>query len=329
MSLEFTSEGTVVKHNGKTYWFKDNFTFKGVEVPSRHAMTLWESIVGGKLNDFEFGLLMSIPFNGSESITIVSMLKRDPSERNYIKSIKHVTAGYLVRRVANSAGINLGEVIGSEAFYDTDGNRVGHEIKIKNTREPGLQTPLIDPIDIVGGLLADVVKAGGKALLRKLIEAGERRLAANELANLTAKQLKVIPGAPIRTLTAKDLTRVVGGKPEPFLDDGLAHIVGRGPPVPPLALADEYMKSSQFQVNFNALETRLRALEKELPETLREVTRSYDRIPLHFRQSVTPELQRHIETVINVAELRAKLRPNSFVDMQQHLDFLRGAQHPR
>jgi len=99
MPSEFISEGTVVKQNGKMYWFKDNFTFNGVEVPSRHAMALWESIVGGKLNDYEFGLLMSIPLKGSASITIVSMLVSNPSESNYIKSAKRVVIGYVVRLV--------------------------------------------------------------------------------------------------------------------------------------------------------------------------------------------------------------------------------------
>jgi hypothetical protein len=55
---------------------------------------------------------------------------------------------------------------------------VGHEILIKRSDEPGLETPLIDPIDILAGYLADLVLAGAKAFLRSMARGIEEKLLA-------------------------------------------------------------------------------------------------------------------------------------------------------
>jgi hypothetical protein len=199
MPGDFRSEGTVVQQNENTYWFKDDF--KGEEVPTLHAIDLVESIVGRKLSAFEFKLLMSRPFNGSTNITIVSMLVSDPSERNYLKSIKHVVIGYAVRRRENAARYNYGDVIGTDAFYDTDGNRVG-EVKVTRKQEPPLETPLLDPIDFIGGALADIVRNGAKALLRGAMAGLEERLLARGATGELAK---------LATLTTEELTAIRGG----------------------------------------------------------------------------------------------------------------------
>ena len=109
MPSDFRSEGTIVQQNENTYWFKDDF--KGEQIPALHAIALVEAIVGRKLNTFESKLLMSRPFGGGASITIVSMMVSDPSERNYIKSIKHVVIGYAIRRRENVAMYNYGDII--------------------------------------------------------------------------------------------------------------------------------------------------------------------------------------------------------------------------
>jgi hypothetical protein len=68
-----------------------------------------------------------------------------------------------------------------------------------------LETPLLDPIDFIGGALADIVRNGAKALLRGAMAGVEERLlargatgeAANVIRTLTAKELKVIRGGAL------------------------------------------------------------------------------------------------------------------------------------
>jgi len=219
---QFRSEGTVVHQNEKTYWFK-NDSIAGEEVPPLHAVSLVEAIVGRKLSDFEFKLLIARPINGSINITIVSMLVSDTSAQNgrpFWKSLRRVVMGYAVRLRENGARYNYGDVIGSDAFYDTDGNIVG-EVKVTRKQEPPLESPLLDPIDFVGGALADIVRNGAKALLRGAMAGVEERLlargatgeAANVIRTLTATELKVIRGGAASVkpplLSAAELNKAV------------------------------------------------------------------------------------------------------------------------
>ncbi len=172
MPSEFRSEGTVVQQNEKTYWFKED-DINGEEVPTLHAIDLVEAILGRKLNAFESKLLMSRPFDGGASITIVSMLVMDASERNYLKSIKHVVIGYAIRRRENKENYHYGQIIGTDAFYDTNGNRVG-EVKVTDKDDPGCYPDLLDPIDFISGGLAGIIRNGGKAAVRGAIAGAER-----------------------------------------------------------------------------------------------------------------------------------------------------------
>jgi hypothetical protein len=65
------------------------------------------------MNTFEFNLLNSRPVDGSINITIVSMVVSDASEQNYLKSIKHVVIGYLVRKQKNPETVKYGDVTGT------------------------------------------------------------------------------------------------------------------------------------------------------------------------------------------------------------------------
>jgi hypothetical protein len=218
-TFDFKSEGTLVHQNEKTYWFKKE-SIAGEEIPPRHAISLVEAIVGRKLSDWEFKLLIARPINGSINITIVSMLVIDPSAHNYLKSVKRVVVGYAVRLRENSARYNYGDVIGADAFYDTEGNSVG-EVKVTRKQEPPLESPLLDPIDFVGGALADIVRNGAKALLRGAMAGVEERLlargatgeAANVIRTLTATELKVIRGGAASVkpplLSAAELNKAV------------------------------------------------------------------------------------------------------------------------
>ncbi len=255
-NLTLKSEGTVVQQNEKTYWFKNDVN--GEQIPVLHAIALVESIVGRKLNAFEFKLLMARPINGSINITIVSMLAVDPSGRNYLKSIKRVVIGYAVRHRENAARYHYGDVIGTDAFYDTDGNMVG-ELKAIGKEEPPLETPLLDPIDFIGGALADIVRNGAKALLRGAMAGVEERLlargasgeAANVIRTLTAKELKVVRGGAASVkpplLSAAELN-----KPVPQIRDGMG----------PKLMLNREERSGVLQI-LNVLE-RLRADPKDL-----------------------------------------------------------------
>jgi hypothetical protein len=148
------------------------------------------------------------------------MLVIDPSAHNYLKSVKRVVVGYAVRLRENSARYNYGDVIGADAFYDTEGNSVG-EVKVTRKQEPPLESPLLDPIDFVGGALADIVRNGAKALLRGAMAGVEERLlargatgeAANVIRTLTATELKVIRGGAASVkpplLSAAELNKAV------------------------------------------------------------------------------------------------------------------------
>jgi hypothetical protein len=216
MPLDFRSEGSIVQQNEKTYWFKDDF--KGEEVPTLHAIDLVEAILGRKLNTFEFKLIMSRPFDGGRKITIVSMLVSDPSEHNYIKSIKHVVIGYAVRRRENMANYNYGEIIGTDAFYDTDGNKIS-EVKVDKP-EPASHPPLLDPIDFISGGLAGIIRNGGRAAFRGAMAAVERGAVVGAergavtgvgeglLARGTAGEL-----AKLATFTTEELKVFRGGMP--------------------------------------------------------------------------------------------------------------------
>jgi hypothetical protein len=237
--LGITIEGTVVQENDKTYWFKDEFGVQGQQVPPLHAVALLEGIAGRKLTDFEFKLLISKPLNGRARIAIVSMLVGDYMAyyssrlikgvpvRDYLQSVKRQVIGYIIMARHNKAGYNWGEVIGRDAFYDTDGNQVGHEILIKRSDEPGLETPLIDPIDILAGYLADLVLAGAKAFLRSMARGIEEKLLARgatpelaKLAALTEKELKAVRGGTASRkpplMSAEELN-----KPVPQTKDGI------------------------------------------------------------------------------------------------------------
>jgi hypothetical protein len=159
--LNFKSEGTLIQENDKTYWFPGTTGLKGVLVPSGHGLDLVEGIVGRKLSADEFTLLFAMPLDGSKSVTIVSTLVSDPAEPNYLKSLKHEVIGYIVSVRENAAKHNYGDTIGTDGFYDTNGKLQGLST-LTERKEPGLETPLLDPIDFVGGAVVDLAKAGVK-----------------------------------------------------------------------------------------------------------------------------------------------------------------------
>ena len=182
------SEGTLVQQNAKTYWFKDDFT--GVEVPPSQVISLVEGVLGRDLGSFESDLLTPKPFNGSTSITIVSMQASGPRQRNF--TMTRVVIGYVFRRRENNAArFNYNDVIGSDAFLDTEGNVIG-KFRVTRRQEPALETPLVDPIDFIGGALADVVRLGAKLAMEL---AAER--AALYLARWGTRETMEIVGAEV------------------------------------------------------------------------------------------------------------------------------------
>jgi hypothetical protein len=208
MSSDFRSEGTIVQTNKKTCWFKGD-DINGEEVPRLHAIDLVEAILGRELNAFESNLLMSRPVDGGVSITIVSMLVMDASERNYLKSIKHVVIGYAVRHLENKENYNYGQIIGTDAFYDTNGNTVG-KVKLIDKDEQGIYPPLLDPIDFISGGLAGIIRNGGKAAVRGALAGAER-------GAMTGVEEGLLAGgatgelAKLATLTTEELKAIRGG----------------------------------------------------------------------------------------------------------------------
>lgn len=116
-------EGTIILENEKTYWFKDSF--RGEQISLTQAMALVEALVGRKLVPFETKLFLARPFDGSKVIAIVSMLMVDPSQTNPLTSVGRAVVGYIVRHRENRSRYNYGDVIGTDAFYTTQGKLVG------------------------------------------------------------------------------------------------------------------------------------------------------------------------------------------------------------
>jgi hypothetical protein len=182
------SEGTLLQQNGKTYWFKNDFT--GVEVSPPQVISLIQGVIGRELGSFETALLTPKPFDGSTSITIVSMSASGSRQRNF--AITRVVIGYVFRRREyNSARFDYNDVIGTDAFLDTEGNVIG-KLRVTRRQEAALATPLVDPIDFVGGALADVVRLGAKLAMEL---AAER--AALYLARWGTRETMGIVGAEV------------------------------------------------------------------------------------------------------------------------------------
>jgi hypothetical protein len=192
------SEGTVVQESEKTYWFKDDF--RGEQISPLQAISLVEGLVGRQLHAFEFNLLISRPVDGSTNITMASMLVRDDSQ-----SIRREVIGYIIRRRENAARYNYGDIIGSDAFYDPDGNLLGRLV-VTRKQEPGLETPLLDPIDFAGGALAGIVRAGVKSLISASFRGAMARVEQRLLARGATSAL-----AKMRVLGEEELSMIWGG----------------------------------------------------------------------------------------------------------------------
>src|SRR5260370_27713223 len=72
-----------------------------------------------------------------------------------------VVTGYVVRRRENAERLNYNDVMGTDAFCNTEGNVIGR-LRVTRRQEPGLVTPLVDPIDFLGAAIADIVRLGAK-----------------------------------------------------------------------------------------------------------------------------------------------------------------------
>jgi hypothetical protein len=170
-----------IDRDGKTYWFKDDFAGKVVTPPE--LVTILEGIAGRKLTTFEFTLAYAVVRNGTKQVTVVGELTSDPSQRNYLRSVRVSLLGYAVKmRVWR---VNYGDVNRTEGFYLEEGTLVG-ERSLGYRQEPPLETPIIDPIDFV---------AGGLALLIRRAPA----IAATKVASRAAPEaIAMLQKSPIR-----------------------------------------------------------------------------------------------------------------------------------
>lgn len=185
---QLKSLGTLIQESDKIYWFENDFA--GVEVSPGQVRTLMERVVGRELGPFERTLLTPKPFDGSTSITIVSMLA--PSPRQSSPFPTRVVIGYVFRRRENLARLSYNDVRGTDAFIDTEGNVIG-KVTVTRLEEPGLVTPFLDPIDFIGGAVADIARLGARLAIRAAAEMVERR-AALILARWGAEETAEVVG---------------------------------------------------------------------------------------------------------------------------------------
>lgn len=160
------AEGTLVKETTKTYWFPAG-KFVGQVITTARVMTMFKDLAGRKLTGFETGLVLAVPRSGTASVMVLTTLVIDSSQRvnlEYLKSMKRDVLGYILRIRESGRHHNYGDVIGTDAVYTPDGERLG-EVTIYRKQEPPLEKPFLDPIDLLGGVLASSVKSAGSKLL--------------------------------------------------------------------------------------------------------------------------------------------------------------------
>jgi hypothetical protein len=219
------SAGTLVKENEKLYWCQNDLT--GVAIQPHQALSLFMSVLGRKLTPFETGLVLSRPNNGSINVTLVGMLVTNADAPLGLASlnVKRLVIGYLVRHREARSRFRYGDVIGTDNFYDIDGNLL-RKVSVTRKSEPGLETPLLDPIDFVGGVAADFARLGSKVLFRAIVDVLER-----DAADVVATGLEEIAEnearSTLETLSKEELEGIQGGaarpggEPRPFTADEL------------------------------------------------------------------------------------------------------------
>src|SRR5262249_2330184 len=110
---------------------------------------------------------------------------------------------YIVSTREDPARYTYGQEIGTDAFYDTNGQQLGKpEFTYKN--EPGLETPFLDPIDLIG--IGKAVYSISKVLTRtapKAIPKALPKALPKVLPKVTANELEL--GS--KPLTAQEFRR--------------------------------------------------------------------------------------------------------------------------
>jgi hypothetical protein len=137
------------------------------------VFSLLQDIVDRELTDFETAMVLSTPTNSRNTaarprivvtIDVVNILVGGgATSSNYLKflqSFSSLVIGYYIR--AYDSNTNIGDVNRTEGFYDIDGELIG-EFKVASNHdpEPGLKTPIVDPVDFIGGrspALSDVLR---------------------------------------------------------------------------------------------------------------------------------------------------------------------------
>jgi hypothetical protein len=186
--------GTLVKETVKTYWFPEG-ELAGQVITVATALTLFKDFAGRELNSFETGMVLAVPRSGTASVAILMTSVTDPSERNFLKATKRKVAAYVLRIRESGRQQNYGDVIGTDAVYTPDGERVG-ELTIYRKQEPALEKPFLDPIDLLSVGLAGLVrkaltKLAARITGRLALEVAEAG-AARAIANPTLEQVQAL-----------------------------------------------------------------------------------------------------------------------------------------
>jgi hypothetical protein len=230
--------GTLFKETDKTYWFPEG-KLAGQVITVAAALTLFKDFAGRELNSFETGLVLAVPRSGTSWVVILMTSVSDPSARNFLK-VRREVAAYVLSIRESGRNYNYGDVIGTDAVYTPDGERVG-ELKIYRKQEPPLEKPFLDPIDflsvglaglvrkaagkllarIAGRLALDAAEAGGEAIVNPTLEQVQKLVpkghtlqswggmiwgsgangAVELLGKRTAAQLRLIPGLTVESAT--------------------------------------------------------------------------------------------------------------------------------
>ena len=152
--------GTLVSEGTNVYWFPDRIRLDGRKISPAGAIAILETELGRSLSTFETSLCLAQFPKGWQQVTLIAQLSSNEQATSYLKKIQRIIIGYVIKRHSFSA--HYGDINHTEGFYQIDGKLVG-QLRTRRRQEPGLERPFIDPIDLLAGAIASIVKGGAKA----------------------------------------------------------------------------------------------------------------------------------------------------------------------
>ncbi|BCB17895.1 hypothetical protein [Bosea sp. ANAM02] len=221
-------EGWIYKDDTTTTWFEGSLSFRlGEPTTNANLITKLKGITKRELTKFEKVLISYRTNGGSIGINVITIKVFDPTaapQNNPLAKLmqfRNEIIGYHIEIRHSTKQHNYGEVFGWDYFVDTTGKVHGDTTKYYKP-EPALESPTIDPVDLVSGALAGRAVAAAKqfwstargamvGVEEKLVERGFLN-EAQKIATLSDEELAAVWGgsAVARPPTAFQVEQAIG-----------------------------------------------------------------------------------------------------------------------